>query len=369
MRTSRAFSREATAVAAYVERCRRDPHVQLEHCLGAGAVGELEQRLAALVGKKFCVATSSATAALMAIPYALNCRRGEFITTPATYGATVAGWLFAGARPRFADIDPRSLTLDPQSVRKRISSRTKAIVAVDLFGTPSDDEALRAIAADHGLRYVADASQALGALRHGRHASQLADVLVISFTAGKTVFAGEGGALLTDDREIYERLLFFTQHPLRQRRELGVAIDNEFGFNGRIHPLAAVWAMAALDRALQELEIHRERTMRVIEELNETQMFEPVELPRSVEPTFFRLTVARRKKEVAEGLQTRLRNHGLQVGVTPLPLRLLYAQASFLAQYGRRWTPHDRCSAAEEQWARRVCITPKAVPTQLRRRR
>lgn len=135
----------------------------------------LEARLRDLYGVRHALAVANATLGLFAIAKALGLAGTEFVTTPYTYGASLAGWLWLGCRPVFADIDPHTLALDPAAARRAITPQTRALLVVDVFGIPSDTAALRKLADEFGVWYIADAAQSLGATRGGRPASALAD--------------------------------------------------------------------------------------------------------------------------------------------------------------------------------------------------
>lgn len=264
-----------------------------DHLAGLGAVAELEARLRRHYGLKHALAVSSATSGLHAVALALGLDSMEFITTPYTYGASLAGWLLQRNVPAFADIDARTLTLEPAAVARAIGPQTRAILAVDIFGVPCDDGRLRAMADERGIWYVADASQSLGATRDGRPASALAHVLVTSFSHGKPLDAGEGGAILTGSDDVYEKLLWFSQHPHRQLRELGLSTWNEFALNGRMHPAAAAVAVDRFDAALLRMAVRQERCLQITDVLNRTGMTEPIAFKEArLRPSFFRLTAS-----------------------------------------------------------------------------
>ncbi len=103
---------------------------------GLGAVADLEAHLRGFYGLRHALCVSNATLGLLAVAWATGCRNSEFVTTPYTYGASLAGWLLLGNHPIFADVDALTLGLDPASVRARITPQTRAILAVDVFGTP-----------------------------------------------------------------------------------------------------------------------------------------------------------------------------------------------------------------------------------------
>lgn len=328
-----------------------------ERLAGQGAIATLEEQLRAHYDKRHALCLSSATTALHAIALALDLRGAEIVTTPYTYGASLAGWLLERNRPLFADIDAGTLTLDARAVAAAVTSQTRALLAVDIFGVPCDDEALRAIADTHGLWYVADASQSLGATRDGRPASTLADAVVLSFTAGKPLDAGEGGAILTDHDGLYERLVWLTQHPERQRRELGLGVWNEFGLNGRIHPLAARLASRRFAAALDDVRLRQQRSFQLIEAMNNSGLTEPIRFwERRIIPSFFRLTASWRRTPRPQRLEAELARIGWRVRIRRPPVMLIYQQPAFRAQYEHLVASTAECPVAERQEPRRVSI-------------
>lgn len=347
------------AIYQYIKGIETDKFLRNAHLLGSGAIAGLESKLKQHYGMKYALCVSNATIGLMAIALALGLKNSRFITTPYTYGASIAGFLFLGYEPVFSDIDKDTLTLCPHSARRLINGKTKTILAVDIFGIPSNTNALRKLADDYGLFYVADASQSLGGYRDGKPASYLADALVVSFTTGKSVFAGEGGAVLTNHTDLYEKLVWYMQHPSRQRKELGLHLDNEFGLNGRIHPLGAIWANAILEKSLQSLSTYQEKCFQIISLLNSLGETQPIYFKRDqIVPTFHRVTASWKIKPNPSFVLSKLRRRGFQMSINPSPVRLIYQQASFLAQYGQRYDKQPKCPVAEEISPKRFCLDP-----------
>jgi perosamine synthetase len=321
-------------------------------------VAELEAKLRRYYGVRHALSVSSATSGLMALALALDLRSAEFVTTPYTFGGTLAGWLMLGNRPRFADIGSHDLGLDADAARRLMTPATKAVLAVDIFGIPSDCRALRRLADDFGIWYIADAAQSLGSLRDGLPGSALADALVVSFTAGKTIFAGEGGAILTNHSDLYDKLLWFSQHPERQRREVSLAAWNDFGLNARIHPLAAVWANATFDASLVKLHQHQRRCSRVVGLLNRCEPVDRIEFAdRDIVPSFCRLTASWKASAHPEELLARLAANGIGARIEPSPVRLVYRQPAFQAQYT---VDKPECPVAERQETARFCVMRNA---------
>ncbi|MCI0603392.1 DegT/DnrJ/EryC1/StrS family aminotransferase [bacterium] len=324
------------------------------HLNGTGAVAELEAKLARHYGVKHALCVSSATTGLLAIAIALGLRDQEFITSPYTYGGTISSWLLFGNTPVFADIDSTTLTLDPHSVVRYITDKSRAILGVDIYGMPSDMIALRKIADEHRLCYISDAAQSFGARRASLPASKLAHAFVVSFTAGKSLFAGEGGAILTDSSDLYEKLIWCCQHPNRQKRELGLHRVNEFGINGRIHPLAAVIANSNFDRALRAIASRQRKANRIIKLMNESSLVQPVILnDNELEPSHECLTGCWRSSPACEDLENELAAEGIRVRISDAPVRLIYNQPAFRSQCSDSMI----CSVAERQMRIRFSVT------------
>jgi perosamine synthetase len=242
---------------------------------GLGPVEQFEEAFPEAAGGKYALALSSCTAALHTALMALGIGPGdEVIVTPYTWGQSVAPVLFTGATAVFADIEAKTLTIDPKSVENRISKKTKAIIPVHIFGNPADMDALCSIAEKHRLAVIADAAQAFGALSKGRKIGSLGDAACFSLGRGKAVCGGEGGVLVTNSVNLYNRAVALTQHPLRAFREIvdecGTSFLDELNWNYRIHPLAAILGLADLKIADKRV-AHRKRILNIVhQELKST---------------------------------------------------------------------------------------------------
>jgi perosamine synthetase len=335
-----------SAVMAYLDAAVDDPAVTEQHILGTGATRAIEQKMRRHFGMPYAVACCNATSGLLAAELALGLRGSEIITSSLVYGASLSGALFLGNRCSLADVDG-SMNLSADAVRRCVRTRTKAILALDFNGVPADMEALRHVADEFGLWYIADAAQSFGAKWNRRPAGSLADVLVTSFTCGKSLFAGEGAVVLTRHREVYERLLWHTQHPCRQRRELGLHLFNEFSLNFRIHPLAATWANAAFEPSLQNIRVTQGYWLGVLSVLEHDGLIECYGYSKNrICPSFFRAVVRLRGNVKVADIRTHVAKSGLKIDAQPLTLLPVYRNPSALAQYERHFLAHC-CPNAE----------------------
>jgi perosamine synthetase len=216
-------------------------------------VGEFEEAFAAFVGAAHAVAVNSGTAALHAAVNALGIGSGdEVIVTPMTFAASANCVLYQGATPVFADVEPDTLLIDPAQVEAKITSRTRAIIAVDYAGQPCDYDALGAIAERHGLALIDDACHAVGGTYHGRSVGTLAHLNTFSLHPVKHFTTGEGGMITTDDAAYAARMRVFRNHGIttdhRQRAQQGGFFYEmvELGYNYRLTDIQCALGISQL---------------------------------------------------------------------------------------------------------------------------
>jgi perosamine synthetase len=295
-------------------------------------VPAFESALAAATGARHAVAFSSGTAALHGAAVAAGLGPGdEAITTPMTFVATANAVLYAGAEPRFADVDPGDLIISPDAVASAITARTRALLPVDYAGHPADYAALRLLAdaAPGGrLTIIADASHSLGATRDGRAVGTLADMTVLSFHPAKILTTGEGGAVLTDDSDHAARLRRFRNHGIAT--ELGARTDwtyalVELGYNYRLTDIGAALGTSQLERLDQFLERRRTLAARYLARLTGHPFLDVPTVAPGAEPAwhfcFAQLRLERLRVDRGE-IYRALRAEGIGVNVHYIPVHL-----------------------------------------------
>ena len=218
-------------------------------------VAEFERALAEFVGVRHAVVVNSGTAALHCAMAAIGISPGDEVIVPSiSFVATANCVVYCGGTPVFADVEADTALIDPADVERKITPRTKAIMAMDYGGQPADYEALRAIIARTGRRIwlVADACHALGASRDNRMAGALADISTFSFHPVKPITTGEGGAVTTDDAEIARKVALMRNHGIdsdfRAREKSGAWYYDmvELGFNYRIPDILCALGISQL---------------------------------------------------------------------------------------------------------------------------
>ncbi|MBO5620901.1 MAG: aminotransferase class I/II-fold pyridoxal phosphate-dependent enzyme, partial [Butyrivibrio sp.] len=223
-------------------------------------VDELEKELCKVTGAKYAVAVSNGTAALHCAAIAAGLKEGdEMITTPLTFAASANCARYVGAMPVFADVDPETYNIDPDAIERCITEKTKAVVAVDYTGQAVDHDRIRKICKDHGLTFIIDGAHAIGTKYKGQPEGSLADMTCFSFHPVKTITSGEGGAITTNDPELYRKLRLASQHgivrdPKRMVEEPEgpwVYEMQELGFNYRMTDFQAALLISQLKKLPQ----------------------------------------------------------------------------------------------------------------------
>ena len=200
------------------------------------AVSEFQQEVADYIGCRHALGVANGTDALVLSLRALDIGPGdEVITSPFTFFATAESISLVGATPVFADIDDASFNIRPDSVKEKITDRTKAILPVHIFGHPADMQALRSIASEHGLRLIEDAAQAFGSKAGEAVVGSLGDTGCFSFYPAKVLGCyGDGGLITTSDEGIYEHL-----QRLRNHGAIAAFTHKEIGYNSRLDAVQA----------------------------------------------------------------------------------------------------------------------------------
>ena len=290
-------------------------------------IAGFEKMVAEYVGAKYAVAISNGTSALHAACFAAGIKPGdEVITTPLTFAASANCVLYCGGTPVFADVDPRTYNIDPEDIRRKITDRTKAIIAVHLAGQPCDMDEIHKIAEEHHLIVIEDGAHALGSVYKGRKVGSMSDMTTFSFHPVKPITTGEGGMIVTDNEEFYQKMIRFRSHGITRDEKLMTRNDGpwfyqqlDLGFNYRITDIQCALGcsqMKKLDRFLT-------RRKEIVERYNEAfsnckNIITPYQLPET--ESGWHLYIIQVKNCDRRKVFEQLRNEGIAVNVHYIPV-------------------------------------------------
>lgn len=290
-------------------------------------VEQFEKMVADFVGVKHAIAVNSGTSGLHLIVRALGIEEGdEVITTPFSFIASSNCILFEKAVPIFVDIDPITLNMDIYQVEKKITPKTKAILAVDAFGQPINMPYLRKLADQYGLLLIEDAAEALGSGYDGHPAGSLADAAVFAFYANKQITTAEGGMIVTNNDEVAELC--------RSMRSQGRAVTGlwlyheRLGYNYRLSELHAALGVGQMERIKEIIARRGQAAQYYTQNLQKLSWIRVPQIDASVTAMSWFVYVMQVSQEIRNDLLEYLLKHGIgcKPYFTPIHLQPFYQQ-------------------------------------------
>lgn len=290
-------------------------------------IAEFEQTVASYTGAKYAVAISNGTSALHAACFAAGIGRGdEVITTPLTFAASANCVLYCGGTPVFADVDPYTYNIDPEDIRKKITDKTKAIIAVHLAGQPCDMDEIHSIAQEHNLIVIEDGAHALGSVYKGKKVGCLSDMTTFSFHPVKPITTGEGGMIMTDNEELYKRLVLFRSHGITRDESMMTRNEGpwfyqqlDLGYNYRITDIQCALGCSQMRKLDKFLKRRRELAERYNNAFIECDnIVTPYQLPDT--QSGWHLYIVQVKNHDRKQVFETLRDKGIGVNVHYIPV-------------------------------------------------
>jgi perosamine synthetase len=293
-------------------------------------VEEFENAISEYIGVKYTVSFNSGTSALHALLLAHEIRPGDEIIVPSfTFIATANATLFVGAKPIFADIEEETFGLDPQDVNEKITEKTRAIIAVHYGGCPCKVRELREIADDHRILLIEDAAEAFGAKIWDSKVGTFGDSAMFSFCQNKVITTGEGGAAVTNDKKIYERLKLIRSHGRLEDQQYfsstQVGEYVELGYNWRLSNILAALGLAQIKKVDRIIEVRRKKAQMITEGL---MKIKDIITPRPPEGYFhvYQLYTIRVPSKMRDALMKYLTRKGImsKIYFNPVHLTMFY---------------------------------------------
>jgi len=225
-------------------------------------VDSFEKSLSGFIGSKYCTVYNSGTSGLHALLSAAGIKKGDEVIVPSfTFIATSNSPLFVGAKPVFADIEETTFGLDPNDIIERISKKTKAIIPIHYGGCPCKIREIKKIAEDHNLLLIEDAAEALGAKIKDQSVGTFGDAAMFSFCQNKIITTGEGGAIVTNNRDLHEKMKLLRSHGRLETCDYFSSTDLfdyiSIGYNFRMSNITAALGVAQMLKVNQLVQLRR----------------------------------------------------------------------------------------------------------------
>lgn len=286
---------------------------------GGPFVKKFEEELGRFMRAKDVIVVNSGTAALQVSLLALGVKPGDEVIVPSfTFAATAGAVLLVGAKPVFVDIDLKSYNIDPEAFRRAITSKTKAVIPVDLYGLPAEMDEIKEYAQKYGIMVLEDACQAQGASYKGRMAGTLGDLGCLSFYAGKVMTTGEGGAILTNDEELGKKLRMIRTHGQVKGYD-----SLTIGGNFRMPEIEAAIGLIQLKKLPKFLEARAKNASALMEKLQGAEVILP-EVPTYSLHNWYLFTVRFKNESMRETVRKTLQTKGIGATVYyPTPVHRL----------------------------------------------
>ena len=371
------------------EECDRITGMLRANDISAGSpeVAKLEEEWAGYLGRRYCVAQNNGTSTLHAAYFAAGVEPGDEVITPVfTWHLGVTPILASHGIPVFCDCDPLTLNIDPAKIEEKVTPRTKAVVVTHIYGHPVDMDPVLEIARRHSLAVIEDASHAHGAEYKGRKIGSLGDIACFSIQGTKLMAGGEGGLLVTDNREYYERTIMLghfermnklvSEKHTRYRASENVP-PMHLGFKYRIHPFAAGMARVQFKYLEQRNELERKNCAYIARGLAGMKGFDPPHIAPYAGKVTWLNQLARFHPDAFEGVPREKVIRALQAegvaagtgrtGYIPLHLHPLMRDQDMYGK-GCPWkcrhaVPREPCKAGDFPVAEKVYRERIMIPT------
>lgn len=291
-------------------------------------IEEFERMIAEYIGTKYCVTFNSGTSALHSILLAYGIKEGDDVIVPSfTFIATANSPLFVGAKPVFADIEEKTFGLDPESVKEKITPKTKAIIPIHYGGSPCLIRELKEIADDYNLILIEDAAESFGAMIKDKKVGTFGDSAMFSFCQNKIITTGEGGCIVTDSRENYEKLKLIQSHGRQENTNYFSSSEymdyTTLGYNFRMSDITAALGISQMKKINKIIEMRIKNAEYMTKELSKIDGIVTPKPPKDYFHVYQMFTIRIEKgRKIRDNLIKYLAEKGIATKVYFYPVHL-----------------------------------------------
>lgn len=292
-------------------------------------IQEFERKIANYVGRKYCVSFNSGTSALHTILLAYNINSGEVIVPSFSFISTANAVVLAGATPVFAETENQTFGLDIENVKQNITKQTKAIIPIHYGGHSSNNiNQLKELSEDNNILLIEDAAESLGSKNDNNMTGSIGDAAMFSFCQNKVITTGEGGAIVTDSMETYEKMKLIRSHGRVESKNKNYFSTTEemdyidIGYNFRMPTMNAALGLSQLKNIDRILEMRRKKAFYYNEKLEDiNDIILPIELEKQ-KHVYQMYTIQLKNRKVRDNLQKYLTKQGIMTKVYFYPIHL-----------------------------------------------
>lgn len=292
-------------------------------------IQKFEQKIARYVGRKYCISFNSGTSALHTVLLAYNITSGEVIVPSFTFISTSNAVLLAGATPVFADSENQTFGLDVERVKNKITKRTKAIIPLHYGGLPSRDiKELEKLCNEKNILLIEDAAESLGSKSNNQMVGSFGNAAMFSFCQNKVITTGEGGVVVTNSENIYEKMKIIRSHGRVEKENMDYFSTTEeleyidIGYNFRMPTMNAALGLSQLSKINKIIEMRREKAFYYHDRLKSmTEIILPYEL-KNQKHVYQMYTIQLKNKKTRDNLQKYLAEKGIMTKVYFHPIHL-----------------------------------------------
>jgi len=293
-------------------------------------IEKFEKMICEYNGTKYCVVFNSGTSALHAILLAHGIKKNDEVIVPSfTFIATANAPLFVGAKPVFADIEEKTFGLEPEDVKEKITKKTKAIIPIHYAGCPCKIRELKEIADDHKLLLIEDAAESFGAKIGEKMVGTFGDSTILSFCQNKIITTGDGGAVVTNSKEIYEKLKLIRSHGRLETQNYFSSTEYmdyiALGYNFRMSNITAALGLAQLKKVDKIIKMRKTKAECITKKLSKIKEVIPPNPPKNYSHVYQMYTVmVKDGKNVRDDLMNHLAKEGIMTKIYFEPVHMTH---------------------------------------------